>query len=101
SERSLLRWFDTGAFAQPAQYLFGNQGIGHIRGPGLTNVNGSILRKFSLTETKQLQFRCDMFNAPNHPNFGTPGAIYEGAGFGIINSAAPARQLQLGLKLTF
>ena len=32
SERSLYRWFDTDAFRQPAQYLFGNQGINIVRG---------------------------------------------------------------------
>ena len=40
-QRSLLRWFDTEAFKQPAQYMFGNQGIGHIRAPGMTTVRAS------------------------------------------------------------
>jgi len=100
-QRSLLRWFDTEAFKQPAQYMFGNQGIGHVRAPGMTTLNGSIIRTFVPWERKSLQFRGDLFNAPNHPNFGTPSQIFEGPGFGIINNARPARQVQLGLKLTF
>src|SRR4029079_14700035 len=32
-DRSIQRWFDTLAFRQPAQYTFGNQGIGHVRAP--------------------------------------------------------------------
>ncbi|MBI3281280.1 MAG: TonB-dependent receptor [Acidobacteria bacterium] len=100
-ERTVQRWFDTAAFAQPAQYSFGNQGIGLVRAPGRINLNSSIIRMFPLGEKKRLQFRGEFFNLPNHPNFGNPGRQFEGAGFGIINSARPGRQVQIGLRLTY
>ncbi|HTM50468.1 MAG TPA: carboxypeptidase-like regulatory domain-containing protein [Bryobacteraceae bacterium] len=100
-DRSIQRWFDTLAFRQPAQYTFGNQGIGHVRAPRMTTVNGSIIRTFIPWERKSIQFRGDLFNAPNHTNFGTPAQVFEGPGFGIINNARPARQVQLGLKISF
>ena len=97
----MQRWFDTLAFAQPAQYTFGNQGVGLVRADGRININASLMRNFSVAERKQLQFRGEFFNLPNHPNFGNPTHQFEGAGFGVVNSARPARQVQLGLRLTF
>jgi hypothetical protein len=100
-QRSIQRWFDTTAFAQPAQYTFGNQGVGLVRAPGRSNINVSLIRAFPVAERKQLQFRGEFFNVPNHSNFGNPARQFEGAGFGIVSSARPARQIQLGLRLTF
>lgn len=100
-QRSLLRWFDTDAFAQPLPGQFGNQGIGHIRAPGSLTFNASLIRTFPLGEGRLLHFRGEMQNLPNHPNFGVPGNQFEGPGFGIINVARPARQVQLGLRITF
>lgn len=100
-QKTIQRWFDTTAFAQPAQYTFGNQGIGLVRADGIININCSLIRMFPVGERKQLQFRGEFFNLPNHPNFGNPGHQFEGAGFGIVNSARPARQVQFGLRMTF
>ncbi len=101
SGRGLARWFDTGAFRQPAPYTFGNQGIGHVRADGRTTLNCSILRTFVPREKTELQLRADFFNAPNHPDFETPGRVFEGPAFGIVSSAWAGRQVQLGLKLSF
>lgn len=100
-QRTVQRWFDTAAFAQPPQYQFGNQGIGLVRADGRINLNYSLIRMFPVGERKQLQFRGEFINLPNHPNLGNPGHQFEGAGFGIVSGARPARQIQLGLRLTF
>jgi len=100
-EREIYRWFDTTAFRQPVNYTFGNQGVGLVRGPGVINLNTSLIRTFRLLERYQLQFRGEAFNLANHANFGTPGRVFEGPGFGIISSARPARQIQVGMRLTF
>lgn len=101
SQRSLFRWFDTTAFSQPVNYTFGNQGVGLIRAPGVINLNTSLIRSFRFAERYQLQFRGEAFNIANHANFATPGRVFEGPGFGIISAARPARQIQLGLRLTY
>ena len=43
----------------------------------------------------------DSFNLFNHANWGNPSVNAGSAGFGTVNSAAPPRQLQFGLKLAF
>ena len=97
----LLSWFDTTAFQQPAAYRFGNEGVGILRADGRNVFNFSVLRNFQITERKKLQFRAELFNAFNHPKFGSPGIVLGAAGFGIVNSAVPARTVQLGLRMAF
>jgi hypothetical protein len=101
SERTLARWFDTGAFVQPAQFRFGNQGVNTLRADGLINLDMSILRNFPIGEGKKIQFRGEFFNFTNHPNFGGPGATLNGPGYGIISSAGPGRRIQLGMRFVF
>jgi len=101
-ERTLARWFDTSAFSQPAAAQFGNQGVNILRGDGLVNFDFSAMKGFDLPgEGRKLQFRCEMFNGFNHPNFGLPGRSFGGPGFGIVGTAGPARSIQLGLRLVY
>ncbi|MCL5742923.1 MAG: TonB-dependent receptor [Acidobacteria bacterium] len=101
SQRTLGQWFDTAAFAQPANYTFGNEGVNLLRSDGKTKFDFSVLRNFPVGEEKRLQFRAEMFNAFNHPDFGIPGHTFGGPGFGIVSSADAARSIQLGLRFTF
>ncbi len=93
----------------------GSEGRNDIPGFGLTQVDMSLGRKFSITERIALQFRTDAFNLFNHPNFANPRAFI---GFGPTYLASPSmanqglgglnavfqqggpRSLQLSLKLT-
>ncbi|MBK7930945.1 MAG: carboxypeptidase regulatory-like domain-containing protein [Bryobacterales bacterium] len=100
-ERTLTRWFDTTAFAQPEPYTFGNQGVGLVRADGQINLNLTVSRNFRLSERTRMQFRAEGFNVANHPDFRTPNRVFEGPGFGIVSAARPARQMQLGARLEF
>ena len=101
SQRSLVRWFDTEAFVQPAANRFGNQGVNTVRAAGRSIVNASILRDFPIRDRLKLQLRAEAFNLFNHANFGLPGQVLGNADFGIVNSAAAPRRLQLGVRLVF
>jgi hypothetical protein len=101
SERTLTRWFDTSAFTQPATFTFGTSGRGVIRGDGVVNFDLSLLKNFFFAEQKGFQFRLEMFNAFNHPDFGLPGATLNGPGFGVVSSARGGRNIQVGLRLVF
>lgn len=51
----------------------GNVGRNSLRGPGFFQWDFSGMKNFPLTEKAKLQFRGDLFNILNHPNFGNPG----------------------------
>ena len=95
------QWFDTSAFALPSQFSFGNAGRNIVIGPGLVNLDLSLQKSWSVHENQNLQFRWDVFNALNHPNFNLPGRIFGAANFGVITSALDARELQFALKWIF
>src|SRR5437762_10398117 len=44
------------------------------------------------------EVRAEIFNVINRTNFGNPGTVFGSSTFGVINSASPGRQLQLGLR---
>jgi len=101
------QWFDPAAFALPAFGTYGTLGRGVYNGPGLANLDLSLMKTTSITERIGLQFRAEAFNLLNHTNYGTPNAIvFSGANIsstaGLITTAATyPRQIQFGLKLTF
>jgi hypothetical protein len=101
SERTLARWFDTSAFAQPPDLTFGTSGRGVIRGDGTVNFDFSLLKNFYVAEQKAFQFRLELFNAFNHPDFGLPGTTLNGPGFGVVSSARNGRNIQAGLRFVF
>jgi hypothetical protein len=101
AQRSINAWFNTGAFVQPAAYTFGDAGTGIVRGPGLIDLDFSVLRNFRIGERLRTEFRGEFFNALNHTNFGNPGAVFGSPTFGVISSAGPARQIEAGLRILF
>jgi hypothetical protein len=60
------------AFSQPADGTFGNLGRNAIFGPGYRNWDFSISKNTLLGERVNLQFRAELFNLLNHPNFALP-----------------------------
>lgn len=101
-ERSIARWFDVGAFTAAPSFQFGNSGRNVLRGPGLTSLDGMLSRNFALGESRLLEFRWEMFNLTNSPQFGQPNSNIAVAQAGTINATRiPARQMQFGLRLVF
>jgi hypothetical protein len=64
-----LQWLNPAAFALPAAGRFGNMGRGAVRTPGSNVLDLSINKNFRFKERYGIQFRAEMFNALNHPNF--------------------------------
>lgn len=128
-----LSWFGydpaldpTGAaspFANPASCAVGActfanlGGVTQVAGPGYHRLDFSLFKDFPFNEKRKLQFRTEMFNIFNHPNFNAPGFGGNGVvaiggstnwtnnNFGRIGSTRDApydpRQIQLALKLLF
>ncbi|MDQ1473848.1 MAG: hypothetical protein QOJ99_5328, partial [Bryobacterales bacterium] len=104
SGKSIYSWFNTAAFAQPADFTFGNLSRTYtgVRADRLRNLDFSLFKNFTITEKFRLQFRAETFNLTNTPVFGTPGTTVNGVNFGVITGQSnPPRNLQLALKLLF
>ena len=101
TERTLGRWFNTDAFRPRAPFRFGNSPRSVLRGPGINNVDFSLLKIFSITERWKAEFRGEFFNLFNHTNFGLPAHSLGVPAFGIISGARASRSIQLGLRISF
>jgi hypothetical protein len=99
-ERTLQRWFDTSAF-RPVTGRYGNSGRNILTAPGLASLDFSLFKNFRVTESKNLQFRWEMYNATNTPPFNPPNRTIGTGTFGQITSAGLAREMQFGLRLEF
>ncbi len=95
------RWFDTAAFALPAFGSFGNAGRNVVQGPGLANVDFSVLKNIEVDESITLQFRAEFFNMLNTPAFLNPNVFFGTPGFGRVLAAGDGREVQFGIKLIF
>ena len=101
---------------------YGSAGHAVLEGPGFKNVDFSLLKNIMFKEKVKMQFRTEIFNIFNTPQFGIPANGLNGApaflpaaangafptqitasrGPGAITSlVAPMRQMQYGLKLLF
>jgi hypothetical protein len=101
-ERNVDRWFDPAAFAVPAAFTYGNSGRNVLRAPGLVHLDFLVGRDFRLTETTRLELRGEFFNLTNTAHFGRPNATIGSPQAGrITGTAAPNRQVQIGLRFVF
>jgi hypothetical protein len=100
-ERTLSQWFNTAAFANPAPFRFGTSGRGIMTGPGMTNLDGTLTKRFPIRENLRAELRAEFFNLLNHTNFGLPGHTVGSPAFGVINSSQPGRSTQLALRVDF
>ncbi len=57
-----------------AVHTFGNMGRNIFRGPGFVNWDASVLKVWRFNERLKVEFRGEVFNLLNHPNF-SPGSI--------------------------
>lgn len=110
SHPSIHEWFNTAAFAYAPYGTFGTapRYFSGLRGPRYQNWDTSIMKNWQFTETRRLQFRAEMYNTFNHPQFYTPNSGYGGcdpnatsscsSSFGTITNAFPSRTIQLAGK---
>jgi len=90
------------SFAVPAPFTFGNMGRNSLRADWNKNLDLSLFRAFSITESTRLEFRAEAFNVTNTPVFAIPDNNIFDPNFGVVSSTANTeRQLQFALKLYF
>lgn len=104
-----VQWFNTGAFAPPQPWHWGNSRPATIYGPSQWNLDLSARKVFRITERQDLTFSTDLFDAFNHFNLGDPKTTIadtrDGGNpiptAGKIFSGYGNRVIQLGLSYQF
>ena len=118
--RTPQQFFNPAAFLAPANGTVGNLGRDTLTGPGLSNVDLSLLKATQISERVHAQFRAEFFNVLNHTNFATPNPVVFTSGptqgtagnqttpvvasptAGVITATSTtSRQIQFGVKLLF
>jgi hypothetical protein len=95
------RWFNTDAFTR-AVNKYGNVGRNTLRQPAMKLWDVGVFKEFPVTEGHRFQFRWEVFNLWNTPQFRAPVAQLGNANFGQITSTwLDNRQMQFALKYLF
>lgn len=96
--------FNTALFSLPALGQMGNARRRYFYGPGIDNFDTALQKDVKLTETKSLEFRAEVFNTFNHPQFFGPAAVdgdISSTSFGQITNADSPRLVQLAARFVF
>jgi hypothetical protein len=97
-------YFNVNAFGIPAPFTYGNTGrlLPYLRGPGAIQLDMSLFKEIPVYERVHLQFRAEVFNLLNHPQFDNPNTVIGSPLAGVIsNQVNSPRDIQLALKLLF
>jgi len=102
-ETGAVQYLNPAAFAPAPDGRRGNSSRGQFRGPSLTVFDVSLRKQFAVKGDVQLQIQADMFNILNQTQlrFSAQSLNRSGGGFGQLNQAAPPRNVQLGVRVTF
>jgi hypothetical protein len=108
------QWFNPGAFTLQPAGTFGTTGRGDFTGPNLRTLDVSLSKTATWAQADgsgRLEFRIEAFNVLNRANFGVPELrAFAGTRDGeaplatlgrITNTITSARQIQLGIRVTF
>ncbi len=107
-----VQTFQTSSGPQQQIVRLGNAGRNELSGPGLSNLDFSLVKNSKLAgiESGSVQFRAEFFNILNKSNFAAPldnntifnqdGSAADGAGV-VDQTQTTSRQIQFGLKILF
>jgi Carboxypeptidase regulatory-like domain len=101
--RTPSEWFNTSNFSPPASGTYGSGMLQDAFGPPTRNVDFSLFKDFAMTERIKVQFRGEVFNLANTPQYSFPDNNLGDANFGKITSttAGSERHFQFSLRLQF
>ncbi len=99
----LNQYLNPAAFVPNSPGTFGDTGRNPFISPTVNSTDAAFMKNWTVGERYGIQFRWEMFNAFNHPSFGTPNTNPTASNFGQITStgAIPARVMPAALKLKF
>ena len=99
---SINNWLDPTAFSQPALGTYGNSVRNAFDGPGLRQIDLSLVRSFEIRTGQRIEARIEAFNALNWFIYANPATNLSAANFGRITSTSvDPRVMQFAMKYTF
>jgi outer membrane receptor protein involved in Fe transport len=116
SHQSINCWYNPAAFALPAiapgqptpplgtsyATMFGDATRGSLRGPAFYDTDFSVFKDFKFNEGRQLEFRGEIFNLFNTPQFALPNNLVDTPNAGQITSTLhESRQIQVSVNISF
>jgi hypothetical protein len=101
SDRTVNRWFDTTAFANPAPLTFGDSPRSGLRGAPVITTDATLEKTFQVKEGVKIDVRGEFYNLFNHAIFNIPGFTLGAADFGVVSSARAPRTAQLAMRVAF
>ena len=101
AHRGVLSYYNIAAFTNAAPGTIGGTSRNLLYGPSLVNVDFSLFKEFKVYESSKIQFRAELFNIFNHPNFYNPDNTHGDGSEGQLTSARDPRIAQFALKFLF
>jgi hypothetical protein len=107
---TFYQWFNPAAFARPGKNDIGNAGKYNVRGPGVSNWDMALSKRFPIHDEKRsLMFRWEAYNVFNHTQFNAidvagkfdPSGKQTNPTFGQVTSTRLPRVMQGSLRFTF
>ena len=100
-------WFNPACFSLQAPGTLGNIGRDTVIGPNNVDLDMALLKDTRISERYRVQFRGEVFNIFNHPNFGLPNdSVFTASGPNptagqITTQVGTARQSSAGIEVYF
>jgi hypothetical protein len=95
------RFFNTSAFMLPKPGSYGNAGRNGIIGPSIFRLDSALAKSFQLREGHTLQFRAQVSNLLNTPEFTQVDTNLNSLSYGQITGVGKMRVIQFALRYWF
>ena len=92
--RTWENWYNSDCYYLPPYGTLGNVGRDNLIGPGLMDLDFSVIKNTKLTEKVNLELRAEFFNIVNHTSFGNPAEGFtfggDAIGWPLVNPGVPS-----------
>jgi hypothetical protein len=101
SQRTPAHYFNTAAFVTAPQFVIGNASRNPVRGPAYRDLDLALVKHTHLFEKAEMEFRAEVFNITNTPEFAQPNGSFGAAAFGSITATTTdPRVVQFAIRLS-
>ncbi len=99
--RTPAHFINTTAFATAPQFVIGTASRNPVRGPAYRDVDFALVKHTKIFGETELDFRAELFDVSNTPEFAQPNGSFGSAAFGSITSTfTDPRVAQLSIRVS-